>query len=178
MIDLGSGTEWEERLKPIQVGPLDDEPFSAWWGRHSEEFKHLDPQVLEQWVHRHWRRSPFRRLPLSQLRSRRETWSTEQILRGVYNDDIIEPKHDFQVFAEGYIGKTMLLRGTWDCPMLILSTPEGFKDQKGEHPDARFRLIEGHRRFRFLNALAHRRQACGPHEVLIISLDNVDRRSS
>lgn len=171
MIDLDSGTEWEARFKPIGGGSADQEPFSSWWARHSSEFGHLDPQVLEQWVHRHWHHSRFCRLPLTQLSSRREVWSTERILKGVYNDDEISPDYDFEKLAEHHVGRTMLSSGTWDYPMLILSTPEGFKDRMGEHADVRFRLIEGHRRFRFLYALAHRRQARASHEVLIISID-------
>lgn len=170
MIDFDSGDAWKERLKPVGESTWEKESFSAWWERHSVEFTHLDPQVLEQWVHRHWYHSRFRRLPLERLRSRREFWPTERILKEVYNDDHIAPEHDFKAIADVHTGEVMLATGTWDYPMLILNTPDGFKDWSGEHPDVRFRLIEGHRRFRFLNALFHRKQGLPLHEVIIIKL--------
>ncbi|MBN8227996.1 hypothetical protein JYK02_10800 [Corallococcus macrosporus] len=171
MIDLESGNKWDKRLRPIGETSWEKEPFSAWWSRHSTEFAHLDPQALEQWVHRHWHYSPFCRLPLHRLRSKKELWSTERILSDVFNDNSREPEHDFKVLANAPTGKAMLATGTWDYPMLILSTPKGFKDRRGNHPGARFRLIEGHLRFRFLNALFHRKEGRPLHEVIILEIN-------
>lgn len=170
MLDIDSGDVWEERLKPVGEATWEKEPFSSWWSRHSAEFPQLDSQVLEQWVYRHWHHSPFCQLPLERLRSRRELWSTERILKDVYNDDIKNPEHDFEALSDAHTGRVMLATGTWDYPMLILSTPDGFKDWRGEHPDARFRLIEGHLRFRFLNVLFQRKEGRPRHEVLIVEI--------
>lgn len=48
--------------------------------------------------------------------------------------------------------------GTWDYPIVVLETPNGFRDYGGAKPLAKYLLIEGHQRLRYLNALVAREE--------------------
>jgi hypothetical protein len=48
------------------------EAFDLWWNRSGS----LHPMIAEQWIHGHWGESPYRHLPLEQLRWCLEEWDT------------------------------------------------------------------------------------------------------
>ncbi|MDO9473729.1 MAG: hypothetical protein Q7J28_11785 [Caulobacter sp.] len=146
------------------------EPFSQWWERNGHRFVGVDPLVLEQWVHRHFHLTPFK-LPLNGLVSRREAWTTDDILKRVHTSDRLSAGHDYQALGANW-GQDMLALGTWRCPILVLETPNGLRQRAGDWPLARYALIEGHRRFRMLNALACRNEAAFEHDVLLIAYED------
>ncbi len=86
-------------------------------------------------------------------------------------------EHDYRVFSQGNgAGPLATARrwrdGTWDVPIVVLSTPAGVDSYDGAMPEVRFLLIEGSKRLRFLNALAHRGEQTGPHKLYVLeSLD-------
>ena len=51
--------------------------------------------------------------------------------------------------------------GTWVLPPVLLQTPDGVKFYTEEYPDKRYLVVEGSKRFRWLNALAHRGDETG-----------------
>lgn len=166
---------WDEALKPRSLDPHGREPFDAWWSRHGARFPNLDSRVLEQWVHRHWGLSPYRNLLIERISSREESWPTDKILREVVNYAArhLNPSWDLSTFngKDFEPGATMDRTGTWDMPMLILEHLHGFLGPKGSRSDARYWLIEGHQRFRYLNALAHfQKPLAQSHAVLILSI--------
>ena len=168
MFDLNEDAypDWPSELKPRgDEDQFDVEPFSCWWERHAFRFPMLNPLVLEQWVYRHFRHTPYR-LPLEGLSSREERWSTARILSDVHFGDSMDATHDLRCLSAHW-GREMADTGTWHCPLLILSTPNGLV-QRGEWPDRRYGLIEGHRRFRLLNALNAVGRAQAEHDVLIL----------
>jgi hypothetical protein len=50
---------WDEALKPVGEGEFDKEAFGPWWERHGTRLGHLHLRIAEQWIHRHWRHSPY-----------------------------------------------------------------------------------------------------------------------
>ncbi|MEZ5996408.1 MAG: hypothetical protein R3C25_11740 [Hyphomonadaceae bacterium] len=178
---------WPAALKPIGEGKFDQEPFDAWWARHGHALSHLHPQIAEQWIHRHWTYSHFSFLPLDELASREESWDSGTIVRDVmrYGHDGCDytPDFDYRTFqrrgeADRHATAVALDAGTWDYPIVVLETPNGFIDARRPRPDARFVLIEGHQRMRYLNALHTRGHTpLGPHRIFVLTwTDGVGRK--
>ncbi|MER9864494.1 hypothetical protein [Mesorhizobium sp. M0185] len=170
----GAECSWPEELKPMQEGSyFSRETFDDWWERNSSRLVQLHPMIAEQWVYRHWTLSPYCHLPLEQLRWRLEEWSTQQILRDVFIADInVDAEHDFKVFNEfGGIppAPVMNATGTWDYPILVLETPSGVQTYARELPDVRYLLVEGHNRYRYLNALAAKGRLSAHHSVFVLN---------
>jgi hypothetical protein len=173
MLDLRGGqTTWPDELKPIGEGEtFDKEPFAAWWGRCAHLLPGIPPLAAEQWIHRHWSHSPYFGIPLQPLRGWIETWTADQILSQVYIGETLHPAWTYKQLKDHHTGRTMIERGAWDYPLLVMATPQGFKDWAGRHPRRRSCLIEGHQRFRFLNALAQRGEAAPHYDVLVLAYD-------
>ncbi|TIU42472.1 MAG: hypothetical protein E5W28_01095 [Mesorhizobium sp.] len=157
-------------MKPKQEdGYFTRETFDDWWVRNSSRLVQLHPMIAEQWVYRHWTLSPYCHLPL-------EEWTTQQVLRDVFIADInVDAEHDFKVFNEfGGIppAPVMNATGTWDYPILVLETPSGVQTYTGELPEVRCLLIEGHNRYRYLNALAAKGRVSAHHTVFVLTYPN------
>ena len=166
---------WDAALEPEGEGTIDKEPFAPWWARHGARLADLHPLIAEQWVHRHWRYSPYCHLPLERLAWRSERWTTGRILREVgwgLPEWDEHPDHNHRVFhGKRYEpGRTMDATGTWNIPPVTLESPGGLLTNEGERPDLRFWLVEGHQRRRYLHALAHRGEGAAAHEVFVLSL--------
>ncbi len=177
MLELRNRGEevWPEDLRPIQDDQDNKEPLINWQARHAEALSHLHPLIQEQWIYRHFRESRFRFIDLAPLVWRMETWSTPDYLAQVHMEfgGPPDPEWDYRSFHEGGgFGPVETVRrwanGTWNIPPVILETPAGVRSYDGERPDVRFLLIEGSKRFRYLNALHHRGEATGPNSVLVL----------
>jgi hypothetical protein len=89
----------------------------------------------------------------------------------------LDPDFDFEAFNKNNqwgghpTSLAMNATGTWDYPLLILETPTGIIDygDMPSRPDVKFLLIEGHSRFRYLNALAARSADAKEHEVFVLT---------
>lgn len=92
----------------------------------------------------------------------------------------LDPEFDYESFQGRYGDDKLqtakaLDTGTWDYPIVALSTPSGWRSLKGEFPSERLMLIEGHQRHRYLNALHYLNKAPnGPHDVFIVSSPMAD----
>lgn len=177
MLELRNRLEerWDADLLRLGDDSFHPEVFETWWERVEDRLGHLDPQIAEQWVYRHFRYTRFRFLPLQDLTWRRETWSTEEYLRQVHLEwgGPAEPIHDYQAFngaAAIAVHPTVngWTQGTWDFPPVVLATPYGVRSYDGEMPDVRFLVVEGSKRYRYLNALHHRGEQTGPHELFLL----------
>lgn len=186
MFDLSRDHDavWPKCLKPMGEGEGNKETFSDWWGRHERELGHLHPHLCEQWVYRHWLHSDYAFLPLETLTWELISMEGDDILKTVHRNTggDLDPDWDFCTFTvqpDGWQPATGLAldRGTWDYPLVCLSTPSGIwtldpdaPDHRRPLPDVRLVIVEGHQRHRYLNAL-HARSIPpqGPHKVFIIS---------
>jgi hypothetical protein len=143
---------WPEDLRPVGEGSHEKEPFELWWARHSARLRRLHMQIAEQWIYRHWTYSHFSFLPLDALSWRLEAWESATIIR-----DVVRYGHDRTPYNVEFDYKTFqrcggddrhataraLDDGTWDYPIVVLETPDGFVDAGRDRPDGRFVLIEG-----------------------------------
>lgn len=167
---------WAEHLKPRGEGTLEKETFDRWWSRNGVELAHLPAVLCEQWIYRHWTHSPFTFLPLETLVWRQESVSGEELLGSVHRAFGGEPnpQFDYETFqrrggADRHRTAVALDSGSWDHPMVLLSTPNGIVDVDSTHTAVRLVIVEGHQRHRYLNALhALGRPPAGPHEVIIL----------
>ncbi|SMQ69496.1 hypothetical protein SAMN06297468_1683 [Altererythrobacter xiamenensis] len=172
-------TSWPAMLRPIGEGKGvgRKEAFEAWWGRHETTLNHLPRDLCEQWIYRHWEHSPFSFLPLDTLTCTRERWEGATLLSAIHRvfGGELHPEFDYEVFQQKggddrHATARALDEGTWDYPMVLLSTPHGIVDVGKELPDVRLVIVEGHQRHRYLNALHSRgTPPAGPHEVIIIA---------
>ena len=100
-------------------------------------------------------------------------WPSSKILSDVHLEfgGPMNPDNDYRAFnPHGCLTPTAraLNQGTWDIPLLVLSTPNGIRSITGELPHVRFIVAEGSKRMRYLNALYHRNEALGPHDLFIM----------
>lgn len=182
MLDLRQHRDivWDAALRPINDGEIDKESFDQWWGRHSAQLDHLDPRIAEQWIHRHWAHSYMRFLELPPITWRREAWDGDRILAEVHMEfgGPMDAEHDYKAF-NGHRGLAPIQTaramndGTWDMPLLVLETPSGIRSIEGDLPNVRFVVAEGSKRMRYLNALRHRGDGVGPHELFILTTPQV-----
>jgi hypothetical protein len=165
-----SKTAWDASLKPAQ-----DESFDEWWKRAGETLSHLHQKIAEQWIYRHWERTPYKNVPIKELLWRQETWATERVLSEVFIREeygSLDPAFDYGVFhgRNREPGRTMDKTGTWDYPIVVLETPDGVKKMSGVDRTIRYCLIEGHQRFRYLNALYSRNECATEHSLFTLTL--------
>jgi len=182
MLDLRRRQEcvWDPELRPIGEGDFNKEPFAAWWQRFEPRLANLEPRMAEQWIYRHWAHSYMGFLELKEIKWRLECWPGERILREVHMEygRPMDAEWDYAQF-NGHRGlhpiatARAMNQGTWDMPLLVLETPSGIIGDEGELPDVRYVVAEGSKRMRYLNALRHRGEGEGPHELFIMTTPQV-----
>ena len=111
-------------------------------------------------MHRHFATAFCRFLPLEDLKWRKEILPAGEILRSVFPEfsKRFDPEIDYaQLHGDLGFPKSAtaaaLDNGTWDYPVIALDTPDGIISSVGERPEVRMVLIEGHTRYKYLNAL-------------------------
>jgi len=167
---------WPAALTPINEGEFNKENFGEWWNRHEDTLKHLHSLICEQWIHRHWTHSPFAFLPLDDLSWHVEKMTPHEVFDLVHREfaQTLNPDFDLGVFQKPPLGEKLptaaaIDEGTWDFPIVTLRVPNGIIGLKGEFPDVRLVLVEGHQRHRYLHALhAFGKAPNGPHDVFIL----------
>lgn len=180
MIDLSRDRYWDEALRPDRDDGGGKWSEAEWLARTAASVGHLDPLVPLQWIYRHWDMSPYQGLPLARLSCVLETWTTQRILTEV-GWRLPEWDRQPEVFLSYFRGKqsepfaSMDATGTWNIPPVVLATPTGVRTEKGDFPDARYWLIEGHVRRRYLGALASSGEGGGHpdarHNIFMLRLD-------
>jgi hypothetical protein len=176
-LDHAPPAAWPDALRPIGEATHAKEPFGTWWARHQKVLAHLPEDLCEQWIYRHWTHSPFSFLPLDDLACERRLWSGEGLIASIHRawGGELHPQFDYDTFqrrggADRHATALALDQGTWDYPMVLLSTPSGVIDGGNVLPNVRLVIVEGHQRHRYLNALhVLGRAPAGPHETIILS---------
>jgi len=170
-------TSWPEALRPIGESTGAKEPFEVWWDRNRHALAHLPEDLTEQWIYRHWTHSPFSFLPLEDLTWERRPLRGADLLASVHRawGGELHPEFDYETFqrrggTDRHATALALDAGTWDYPMVLLSTPFGVIDGGKPLPDVRLVIVEGHQRHRYLNALhALGLAPAGPHETIVLT---------
>jgi hypothetical protein len=180
MFDFSQNLEavWPIKLCPIGHDTWRKEKFNVWWERNYSQLSHLPAKLCEQWVFRHWYNSPFSFVPLDTLSCDLVELNVEDIIESIHRETggSLNPEFDRSVFEKPRTGGTTPTaeafknNGTWDYPIIVLTTPNGLKGSKTLYPDARKLLVEGHQRHRYLNTLHYFEDAPhGPHSVFLLS---------
>lgn len=174
---------WDGELRPKghngDGGFAEKEPFEAWWDRHQARLGHLHPQIVEQWVFRHWDGSYSCFADLSKLRWTLSTWRATDIIQHAHMEygRPIDPVWDYRAMTEG-LGPTFTAQDMrdkpWSMPLLLFSTPNGLLGEVGEMPDVRFVIAEGSKRFRYLNALIDRGEAQEAYPVFVLTSEDFE----
>ena len=174
--ELDERCPWPDELEPVGYGDHNVETFEEWRERNSILLQHLPNELVEQWVHRHWKNSVAKFIPLEGLLWREELWPPSDFITKVgtvRGNEPLDPEHDYKVFS-GKVGgeksqtaKT-LDAGHWDYAPIVLETPEGFIDRVGDHIKTKYFLVEGHSRRRYLNALLRRNVQLGKQRVFVL----------
>lgn len=172
---------WPEQLRPRDEGEFEKETFNQWWIRNGAKLRHLPPELCEQRIYRHWTHTRFRFLPLDNLSCERRWFAGEELLGSIYRafGGDLHPQFDYKTFQrrggeDRHPTAVALDSGSWDCPMVLLSTPNGIVDLGQNRPEVRHVIVEGHQRHRYLNALHMLgNPPIGPHEVFILTSPTV-----
>ncbi|GHC97313.1 hypothetical protein [Novosphingobium pokkalii] len=97
----------------------------------------------------------FSFLPLDDLAWERRLWRGEDLLGSIHRawGGELHPQFDYDTFqgrggADRHATAVALDQGTWDFPMVLLSTPFGVIDGGARLPDVRLVIVEGHQRHR------------------------------
>lgn len=171
---------WPKELERLENGrdAWGVEPFDIWRERTRGLTGDLPDEVCEQWVYRHFSHSPMAFLELHCLSCEEVIWSPEQFLARVgtiYGSEPMDPVHDLAVYSGKGTGRGKLPTakaldaGAWDYAPIVLYTPGGFICPKGEHIRKDYLLIEGHSRYRYLNALIHDGKRLDDQRVFILT---------
>lgn len=161
---------WPNRWKPRGYGSS-LEPFRLWWLRNRRNLPMLDRRVAEQWLHRHWRYTRYSNLSVHQYSCTHVLWPARWVLSKVgHVSGLLEPAWDYaQLRRTGTPpASVMNALGTWDYPIVLMYSPRGFITERGIESRIRYWLIEGHLRFRYLNALEHQRVGRTRHHAVFI----------
>jgi hypothetical protein len=178
MLDLATvqdAGDWD-RFRPVGEDTFEQEAFVPWWARHREALSDLHRDVCEQWIFRHWRATRHRWLDPLGLVSHDETFTTDAFLAAVHLHwgGPVDAEFDYDVFRSNRPDPLPTAmdenwaNGTWVLPPVLLETPDGVKFHTEEYPDKRYLVVEGSKRFRWLNALAHRSEETGPHRCYVL----------
>jgi hypothetical protein len=65
--------------------------------------------------------------------------------------------------------RSMNANGTWNMPVLVMRSSDGFVYHDKVFANFRHWLLEGHQRMRYLRALAHRGAPAEEHDVLVLA---------
>lgn len=177
MLDLANLTDapgWDQ-FRPVGEDTFQQELFETWWERQAQTLGHLHAEICEQWIYRHWRGTRHRWLDPLDLTWRLEGFDTDRFLSLVHLHwgGPADPAHDYEVFRPDRPDplETALNweNGTWTLPPILLETPEGIRFHAEKYPNVRFLVVEGSKRYRWLNALAHRCAPTGPHQAYVLS---------
>jgi hypothetical protein len=168
---------WSEHLRPLGEGSFEKELFKQWWLRHQRTLQHLPADLCEQWIYKHWTHSPFSFLALEDLSCERRSYVGEELLGSIYRafGGELHPQFDYNTFqrkggADRDQTALALDAGTWDYPMVLLSTPNDIVELGVYDATVRLVVVEGHQRHRYLNALhVLGMPPRGPHEVLVLT---------
>lgn len=174
-----TGGHWPAEWRPIGFGSPALEPFANWWHRNATQFPNLAPLVCEQWIYRHWTSSPYFGLQVRRLRCSRERYPTNTFLlecgsilasrsKGPF---VVDAGHIFKAFRRAHEpARTMGATGTWNIPVVLLRSSDGFELRGRPIPEHHLWLIEGHRRLRYLSALSQVERAANAHDAYVLEL--------
>jgi hypothetical protein len=136
-------------------------PFNEWWARVSSSFPLMPEEVAREWLHRHWRHSPFAFLKSDQYQFSRVIWPSSMLceIRWRWNnfkDDTSAAIEHGESISDArmqqflpFVSKFMLANHTFPSPPIILDNRNGhlIDDIDPSYYPKCYLLVEGHLRF-------------------------------
>lgn len=122
----------------------------------------IPPNVLAQWIYRHWRgfESNWSFIDLASHRFERERWPTAQIVANIDSRhmEVIDRwgemlRHNRYV-RRSWLGEKMLSLGTWSEPIIVLEPKPDACYPDGQPLPRPYCLLEGHHRLGYLRSMA------------------------
>jgi hypothetical protein len=174
---------------PDHLSPAFDEgggvatPFEEWWPRVRASFPNVPEEVARQWLHRHWRHSPFSWLKSADYNFEKVTWPSGELSSIRYRINEFADSTDLQMqFGKQllaaherhgiWLAEYMLDTGLFPVPIIVADNRDGhlvdhaYKDSN--YFPKTYVLIEGHRRLEFGTFLASRGQLAPTQEIWIM----------
>jgi hypothetical protein len=134
-------------------------PFDVWWARVRSSFPNVPEDVAREWLHRHWKHSPYCYLTSKSYLFDLKKWPKLTNIRTLWSDfkadnegarrkgkELVDLKPGWMP----YVPKYMLEHHRFPAPIILLDNRDGHhnKDypQEKKLPRA-YVLMEGHTRF-------------------------------
>jgi hypothetical protein len=167
-------------ITPEHLAPEFDEfgqvktPFEEWWVKVQRHFSTVPEEVAREWLHRHWRHSPYCWLPSKDYRFKMLEWTSNLLFEIKYrtcNWDAQRCEEHGKYLVEDntfqgkyFLKEFMLTNKDFPTAIIILDNRDGHLEQgKGcvplyEDIPKGYVLIEGHRRFEIALYLSRKNQ--------------------
>jgi hypothetical protein len=134
-------------------------PFDEWWARVQPSFPTVPENVACQWLHRHWKHSPYSYLVSKNYTFALHKWPKLQNIRTLWsdfkakNDGALRKGKELVKLDAGwmpYVSKYMLEHFRFPAPIIVLDNRDGHHN--ADYPNekklpASYVLVEGHTRF-------------------------------
>ncbi len=146
----------------------ENQSFPDWWQQNRQFVPGVPETVAEQWLHRHADHTHFKFLDPRILQFEEQEWTGAEILERIHLEfgRPLDPDWDHGHLAATARGWT---KDTWDYPILALETPDGIRSTDGELTNVRNVVVEGSKRYRYLNALIKKGLGgTGAHKLIIM----------
>lgn len=171
-----------EILRPHRWGSAHVEPFEDYLPRAQPLLPIFPPEVLEDWVYRHFQDAidAWGWLGFSRLSFVRDTWPAAEILENVRatRQHLIDGWAWSLInnagFRRTWLGRQMIETGTWPVAPIVLSNANRLFGPSGELLH-RFHLMEGHHRLAYLHALVQHPewQPRSEHDLWLVTVSPV-----
>jgi hypothetical protein len=133
-------------------------PFDAWWARVQPSFPNVPEDVAREWLHRHWKHSPYSYLISRNYRFDLKQWPSLKVIRTLWSDFKADNAGALRKGEElvnierwmPYVPKYMLEHSKFPAPIIALDNRDGHHNKEYPKEDKLPRayvLVEGHTRF-------------------------------
>jgi len=134
-------------------------PFDVWWPRAKASFPNVPENVAREWLHRHWKHSPYGYLISKNYRFDLNKWPHLATIRTLWsdfkigNEGALQKGKELVELAPGwmpYVPRYMMQHQRFPAPIVVLDNLDGHHKrdypQEEKLPSACI-LVEGHTRF-------------------------------
>ncbi len=143
-------------------GESDQESFADYYKKWPEDHRHVPKDVIENWIYLRWGsyREHWIQIDLSVTRFEPSIMSNGEIMEIGHTpgwikaiDDTFRDFFSNPVQNTSWLGKYMLMHGTWPSSIIVLPNQGNLEHPRGGKMAQPFQLIEGHMRLGIIRKL-------------------------